>query len=45
MGASGGRNYGHDLLGSVLARLNPGAKLVFEQTEVSPEFWLPKRFY
>jgi hypothetical protein len=31
--------------GVFLARLNPGAKLVFEQTEVSPELWLPKRLY
>ncbi|HEY2016761.1 MAG TPA: hypothetical protein VGH38_24825 [Bryobacteraceae bacterium] len=29
--------------GLFLARLNPGAKIVFEQTEVSPEVWLPKR--
>ena len=31
--------------GVFLARLNPGAKLVFEQTEVSPELWLPKHLY
>jgi hypothetical protein len=31
--------------GVFLARLNPGAKLIFEQTEVSPELWLPKRLY
>jgi hypothetical protein len=29
--------------GLFLARLNPGAKMVFEQTEVSPELWFPKR--
>jgi hypothetical protein len=29
--------------GLFLARLNPGAKLVFDQTEVSSEVWLPKR--
>jgi hypothetical protein len=31
--------------GLILARLNPGAKLVFEQTRVNDEVWLPKRFY
>jgi hypothetical protein len=31
--------------GVFLARLNPGAKLIFEQTEVSPELWLPKRLF
>jgi hypothetical protein len=31
--------------GVFLARLNPGAKLVFEQTEVSPDLWLPKRLF
>lgn len=29
--------------GVFLARLNPGAKLVFEQTRVNDEVWLPKR--
>jgi hypothetical protein len=29
--------------GLFLARLNSGAKLVFEQTEVNSELWLPKR--
>jgi len=29
--------------GVFLARLNPGAKLVFEQTRVNDELWLPKR--
>jgi hypothetical protein len=29
--------------GLFLARLNPGAKLVFEQTRVNDEVWLPKR--
>ena len=29
--------------GLFLARLNPGAKLVFEQTRVNNEVWLPKR--
>jgi hypothetical protein len=29
--------------GLFLARLNSGAKMVFEQTEVSPELWFPKR--
>ena len=29
--------------GLFLARLNPGAKLVFEQTRVNEEVWLPKR--
>lgn len=29
--------------GLFLARLNPGAKLVFEQTRVNDELWLPKR--
>lgn len=31
--------------GVFLARLNPGAKLVFEQTRVNGELWLPKRLY
>jgi hypothetical protein len=31
--------------GLFLARLDSGAKLVFEQTEVSPGLWLPKRLY
>ena len=29
--------------GIFLARLNPGAKLVFEQTRVNDEVWLPRR--
>jgi hypothetical protein len=29
--------------GVFLARLNPGAKLVFEQTRVNGEVWLPRR--
>ena len=29
--------------GLFLARLNPGAKMVFEATRVSSELWLPKR--
>jgi hypothetical protein len=29
--------------GVFLARLNPGAKLVFDQQEVNAELWLPKR--
>jgi hypothetical protein len=29
--------------GLFLARLNAGSRLLFEQTEVSPELWLPKR--
>jgi hypothetical protein len=31
--------------GVFLARLNPGAKLVFEQTELNSELWLPKRLF
>jgi len=31
--------------GLFLARLSPGAKLVFEQTRVNDEVWLPKREY
>ncbi len=31
--------------GLFLARLNRGAKLTFEQTEVNSELWLPKRLY
>jgi hypothetical protein len=31
--------------GLFLARLNPGAKLIFEQTEVNSEIWLPKRLF
>ena len=30
--------------GLFLARLNPGAKMIFEQAEVASELWLPKRF-
>jgi hypothetical protein len=29
--------------GWILARLNPGAKLIFEQTRVNNDLWLPKR--
>jgi len=29
--------------GLFLARLNAGAKMVFEQTQVNSELWLPKR--
>ncbi len=29
--------------GLFLARLNPGATLVFEQAEVNSELWLPRR--
>ena len=31
--------------GLFLARLNPGAKLVFEQTRVNDEVWLPRRMF
>jgi hypothetical protein len=31
--------------GVVLARLNPGARLTFEQTRINDELWLPKRVY
>jgi hypothetical protein len=31
--------------GIFLARLNPGARLVFEQTPVSDTLWLPRRLY
>jgi hypothetical protein len=31
--------------GLFLARLNPGARLVFEETRVNDEVWLPKREY
>jgi hypothetical protein len=31
--------------GLFLARLNAGSKLTFEQTEVNPELWLPKRLF
>ena len=31
--------------GWFLARLNPGAKVVFEQTRINDEVWLPKRGY
>jgi hypothetical protein len=31
--------------GLFLARLSPGAKLVFEQSRVNGELWLPKRLY
>jgi hypothetical protein len=30
-------------IGLFIARLNPGAKLVFEQTRVNDDVWLPKR--
>ena len=29
--------------GVFLARLNPGARMTFEQTEVNSELWLPRR--
>jgi hypothetical protein len=29
--------------GVFLARLNPGAKMIFDQTEINSELWLPKR--
>ena len=28
-----------------MARLNAGAKLIFEQTEVNAELWFPKRLF
>jgi hypothetical protein len=31
--------------GLLLARLDPGAKLTFEQTAVADDLWLPKRMY
>ena len=31
--------------GVVLARLNPGARLIFEQSRVGDVLWLPKRLY
>ena len=31
--------------GLFLARLNPGAKLTFEQSEIGPGLWLPKRLF
>jgi hypothetical protein len=31
--------------GLFLARLNPGAQLVFEQTHVAGDLWLPRRLY
>jgi hypothetical protein len=31
--------------GLFLARLNPGARLTFEQTEINSEIWLPKRLF
>ena len=31
--------------GLFLARLNSGAKMIFEQTEVNSELWLPKRLF
>jgi hypothetical protein len=31
--------------GLFLARLNPGARLIFEQTEVNSELWLPKHLF
>jgi len=31
--------------GLFLARLNPGGRLVFEQTHVADDLWLPKRIY
>lgn len=31
--------------GVFLARLDPGARLVFEQTKVAPDLWLPKRLF
>jgi hypothetical protein len=31
--------------GLFLARLNPGARLVFEQTRAADDLWLPKRLY
>jgi hypothetical protein len=31
--------------GLFLARLNPGSKMIFEQTEVNSELWLPKRLF
>jgi hypothetical protein len=31
--------------GLFLARLNPGASLVFEQTRIADDLWLPKRSY
>jgi hypothetical protein len=31
--------------GLFLARLNPGSRMIFEQTEVNSELWLPKRLF
>jgi hypothetical protein len=31
--------------GLFLARLNPGARLTFEQAEVAPDLWFPKRLH
>jgi hypothetical protein len=31
--------------GFFIARINPGAKLIFEQTRVNDEIWLPKRSF
>ena len=31
--------------GLFLARIAPGAKLVFEQTRINDEVWMPKRSY
>ncbi len=31
--------------GVFLARLAPGAKMIFEQTAVTPDLWLPKRLF
>jgi hypothetical protein len=38
-----GETTGTISFGWFLARLNPGARLVFEQTRVNDEVWLPKR--
>ena len=40
-----GENTGTISFGLFLAWLNPGAKLVFEQTRVNNEMWLPKRLF
>ena len=40
-----GQTIGTISFGLFLARLNPGAKLVIEQTRVNDEVWLPKREY
>jgi hypothetical protein len=31
--------------GVFLARLAPGGRMIFEQTPVNPELWLPKRLF